>query len=90
MTFEKGRYSFFTDYVAERVSCILNHDSDGYKKIGIPIIDFDGITIDGGGSDFIFNGTMLPIEITASKNVTLKNFSIAVPPLIPKIPTLLI
>lgn len=79
LSFEKGRYNFSPDYAAERVSCILNHDNDGFKKIGLPIIDFDGLTIDGGGSDFVFNGVMLPAEITNSKNVTLKNFSVDYP-----------
>ncbi|MBE6687750.1 MAG: hypothetical protein E7588_00565 [Ruminococcaceae bacterium] len=79
LEFEKGRYNFYPDYAAERVSCILNHDNDGYKKIGIPIIDFDGITIEGNGAELIFHGVMVPIEITNSRDVTVKNLSVDYP-----------
>ena len=79
LEFEKGKYNFFPEYALERVSCISNHDNDGYKKIGIPVIDFDGITIEGNGSDFIFNGIMVPFEITDSKNVIIRNLSIDYP-----------
>lgn len=79
LSFEKGRYTFFPDYALERVSCVSNHDNDGFKKIGIPLIDFDGITVDGNGSEFIFNGIMLPFEITNSTDVTVKNLSIDYP-----------
>jgi len=79
LSFEKGIYNFFPDYALEKVSCISNHDNDGFKKIGIPIIDFDGITVEGNGSEFVFNGIMVPFEITNSKNITLKNLSIDYP-----------
>lgn len=76
LTFEKGCYHFYPDYAFEQVSCISNHDNDGFKKTGIPLLDFDGLTVDGNGSDFIFHGIILPMEIGNCQNTVLRNFSI--------------
>ena len=76
LTFEKGSYHFYPDNAFEQVSCISNHDNDGFKRIALPFFDFDGLTVDGNGSDFIFHGIILPIEIGNCKNTVLQNFSI--------------
>ena len=55
---------------------ISNHDQDNPKHVAIAIDDSDNVTIDGGGADFIFHGTMLPVAVTGSANVSLTNFSI--------------
>ena len=74
--FEPGCYHFYPNYALERVSCISNHDNDGFKKIGIPLIDFDGLTVEGNGAEFIFHHVMVPVEVENCKNITLRNFSI--------------
>ena len=72
----KGRYDFWQDKAFEKEIYIANHADVNPKKIAFLLEGFDGITIDGQGSDFIFHGEMIPFEIIDSKNVSLKNFSI--------------
>lgn len=79
IVFEKGEYHFYPDEGTERESCISNHDNDGLKKVGIQIENVNDVTIDGGGSKFIFHGIMLPFGIENSKNIKLCNFSIDFP-----------
>lgn len=74
--FETGRYDFYPTDAQTREYYISNHDQGQPKKVGICIEDWNDLTIDGGGSDFIFHGQMLPIAIVNSSNITLKNFSI--------------
>jgi len=76
LTFEPGRYDFYPDLAGEYISCISNHDNDGYKKVGLPLIGFDGITVEGNGAAFVFHDIMLPVEISASRNVILRDCSI--------------
>ncbi len=36
----------------------------------------DSLRIDGNGADFIFHGTMLPVAVSGSTHVTLRDFHI--------------
>ena len=74
--FKKDRYDFYPDDAQQREYYVSNHDQNQPKKVGICIEDWNNITIDGGGSDFIFHGQMLPLAVVNSSNVTLRNFSI--------------
>ena len=74
--FKKDRYDFYPADAQQREYYVSNHDQNQPKKVGICIEDWNNITIDGGGSDFIFHGQMLPLAIVNSSNVTLRNFSI--------------
>ena len=76
LSFSPGQYHFYPDYALEKVSCISNHDNDGFKKIGIPLLDFDGLTVDGNGAEFVFHDVMVPLEIGNCKNITIRNLSI--------------
>ncbi len=77
--FEKATYHFYPDRGIERISHVSNHDNDGPKKVGLQIEHASDITIDGGGSRFIFHGIMLPAAVEYASNVKLCNFSIDVP-----------
>ncbi len=77
--FIKGKYDFYPEDSVERYSCILNHNNDGYKRVGVQIENKKDIIIDGNGSDFMFHGTMLPFGIENSCNVKLCNFSVDYP-----------
>ena len=75
LVFPKGRYDFYATYAFEKFLFIGNND-EGLKRIAFPIIGFEGLEIDGQGSQFVFHGFMSPFLIERSKNVSLKNFSI--------------
>lgn len=74
--FKKDRYDFYPADAQQREYYVSNHDQNQPKKVGICIEGWNNLTIDGGGSDFIFHGQMLPLAIVNSSNTTLKNFSI--------------
>jgi len=75
LVFPKGRYDFYPAQAFEKYQFISNND-EGLKRIAFPIIGFEGLEIDGQGSQFVFHGFMSPFLVERSKNVTLKNFSI--------------
>ncbi|MDP4132806.1 MAG: hypothetical protein Q8882_02200 [Bacillota bacterium] len=56
--------------------CTSNHGSNGYKKIGFYIKEMQSFTIDGHGSEFLFDGTLNPFVVDESENITLENFAV--------------
>ena len=74
--FAPGRYDFYPETAAHREYYISNHDQHKDRAVGIAIEDFDGLTIDGCGADFIFHGRMLPVSVVGTEKCTLRNFSI--------------
>ena len=74
--FKKGRYDFHPSDAQKREYYISNHDQDQPKTIGICLEEWDNLSIDGCGSEFIFHGQMLPLAVINSSDVVLKNFSI--------------
>ena len=83
IVFPKGEYHFYADYSEKRelyVSNTLRQNeafNQGYnmKYIGILVEDMENVTIDGGGSQFIFHGNICTFATIRSKNVTFTNFS---------------
>ncbi|WP_226912985.1 right-handed parallel beta-helix repeat-containing protein [Flavicella marina] len=75
LSFPKGDYLFYPENAIESYRAVTNHDNS-LKKMAFPLFDFEGITIEGNNSTFIFHGRLCPIIIDGSKNTTLKNFSI--------------
>lgn len=61
ISFEKGRYDFYPQPKTN-----IAFDIDG----------FDGLTIDGNGSEFIFHGTCRIAVINNCSDITFENFSI--------------
>ncbi len=76
LVFDKGRYDFYSDMAAEDVLCVSNHDIYGIQRIAFLIKDMKNFTVDGGGSEFIFHGSITPFTIKNSENITVKNLSI--------------
>ncbi|RKR84015.1 hypothetical protein BDD43_4233 [Mucilaginibacter gracilis] len=63
--FPKGRFDFYPEV--------------GHKKsnpIGINLFKQHGLTIDGGGSEFIFHGKMQVANVDSSSDIVLRNFSV--------------
>lgn len=75
MIFEKGVYHFYPEKAFEKYAAISNHDN-GLRKTAFPILNLNHIEIDGGSSEFLFHGKIIPIMIENSSNITLKNLSI--------------
>lgn len=74
--FESGKYVFHANDAVSRNIYISNHDQVGERRIAMDIQGFRHLTIDGGGSQFWFEGRLIPIALTHSKGCTLRNFSI--------------
>ena len=74
--FRKGRYDFYPYDALPREYYVSNHDQNQPKFVGICLEQWDNLTLDGKGSEFIFHGQMLPLAVVNSSHVTLKNFSI--------------
>ncbi len=74
--FPKGRYDFWPYKTFEKELYISNHSDVNPKRIAFLIEGFDGITIDGQGSTFIFHDEIIPFEVIDSNKVTIKNVRI--------------
>lgn len=75
IVFEKGRYDFYPDRAQEHYLYVSNND-EGLKRVIFPIIDLDGLVIDGQGANFVFHGGVNPFLVQDSSHITLKNLSI--------------
>jgi hypothetical protein len=75
LCFPKGQYEFYPENATEAYRAVTNHDNS-LKRMAMPFFGFQGLTIDGGGSTFMFHGRISPIIIDGCKKTTLKNFSI--------------
>ena len=73
-----GVLDFYKKHTMQKFYYISNN-TYGVKNIVFPLIGFDGLTVDGGGAELLFHGTVLPFVIDSSKNITLKNFSVDYP-----------
>ncbi|HMP30415.1 MAG TPA: hypothetical protein PKD85_12495, partial [Saprospiraceae bacterium] len=73
--FPKGVYHFYPTFAPEYYCTITNNDN-GLKRTPFPIFDFNDFHIEGGGSDFIFHGKILPFIIERSTDVLVSNLSI--------------
>lgn len=76
IVFPKGHYEFYPEKAVKRTLYISNHEQDNPKTIGLMLDDMENVTIDGGGSEFVFHGRMIPIALIRSSACTLTNFSI--------------
>ena len=75
LIFEKGEYHFFEDGAAEKFFAVSNNDA-GVKKMIFPILNTKGITVDGGGSTFVFHGKVFPFIADGCDGLILKNMTI--------------
>lgn len=75
LVFPTGRYDFKGQFADESYLFVSNND-EGLKRIVFPLVDFDGLIIDGQGSEFIFHGFLNPFLIQNSSDIAFENFSI--------------
>ncbi len=75
LVFSRGTYDFFPTAAKEAYFFISNND-EGLKHIAFLLSGFNGLTIDGGGSEFLFHGYVNPFIIDQCQNIVLENFSI--------------
>ncbi len=75
LVFDKGEYHIFAERASEGVYAMSNHSDAGFKRCCFLLEGFENFTIDGNGSDFIFEEILTPVIISNSKNVTVKGFS---------------
>ena len=74
--FAPGCYDFYPEGAVHREYYISNHDQHKDRAVGIAIENFDGLTLDGQGADFVFHGRMLPMSVVGTEHCTLRHFSI--------------
>jgi len=72
LLFEKGEYHFFEQGCFIGTFAPSNNET-GIKNVVFPLLGVSDITVDGGGSTFIFHENTSPFIIRNSKNVTVKN-----------------
>ena len=72
LVFDKGIYKFLPDYATQRYSYITNH-GNGLKNIIFLLEDFDSVTLEGNGAEFLFHGQVAPFQIRNCKKLTVKN-----------------
>ena len=76
LVFEKGRYDFWPQYANEKDYFISNTNYT-YPRFCVFVVEnAKHLTIDCGGSDFIFHGKLQPFTIDSSENIAIKNVSI--------------
>lgn len=75
LKFEKGTYDFYSDGAYEAYLA-PGCNTSGDKKIVFPLFNLKNVTIDGGGSSFIFHDRIFPFAVCKSENITIKNFSL--------------
>ncbi|MDR1593514.1 MAG: right-handed parallel beta-helix repeat-containing protein [Prevotellaceae bacterium] len=76
LTFPKGRYDFWTHRCIERDYFESNTSDVNPKRLAVLVEHFDGLTIDGNGSDFVFHDRIQPFTVDSSSNIVIKNLTV--------------
>lgn len=76
MKFRRGTYKFRPEDAPQQEYYVSNHDQLPLRKIIFDLAGWHNLTIDGGGSEFVFSGTVIPFALNYCHNVLLKGFSI--------------
>ncbi|WP_282122100.1 alpha-1,3-galactosidase-related protein [Algibacter mikhailovii] len=75
LIFEKGVYSFRSDYALGKFLYITNH-GNGFKKIVFNFSGFNSVEIDGQGSEFMFHGTIAPFVFEDCQKIKVTNLTV--------------
>ena len=75
LVFEKGIYTFKTDYAIGKYMYVTNH-GNGFKKVIFNFEDFNSVEIEGNGSEFIFSGQTMPFDFEDCKKIRVNNLII--------------
>ncbi len=76
IVFPKGRYDFWPQYAVERDYFESNTTANNPKRLAILIENFRGLTVDGGGSTFVFHDRIQPFTVDLSEEIAIRNLSI--------------
>lgn len=80
VSFPEGRYDIYPDKAFKRTLYVSNttgaDTSVAEKSIGILVEGMRNVTIDGGGSQFMFHGKMTTFAAIESENVSFRNYSV--------------
>jgi len=76
LVFPKGRYDFWPQHAVERDYFESNTTDVNPKRLAILVEGFSGLTVDGGGSTFVFHDRMQPFTVDRSSGVTIRDLSI--------------
>jgi|GEM_PF-63551 len=75
LVFKKGIYHFFPEKAYEKYLKISNNDN-GSRRIAFPLIGFNSIRIQGGESEFIFHGSIVPFVVENVNEAHLESFNV--------------
>ncbi|WP_324025363.1 right-handed parallel beta-helix repeat-containing protein [Maribacter sp. BPC-D8] len=75
LVFEKGSYTFLTDYAIGKYLHITNH-GNGFKKIIFNFEGFNSVEIEGNGSEFIFSGQTAPFVFEGCKTIKVNGITL--------------
>ena len=73
--FPRGVYHFHPEFAFGKYHAVTNHDN-GCRYFAFPLVKCRNVEIDGGGSEFIFHGQIIPFLIENSCGITLRNLTI--------------
>jgi hypothetical protein len=76
LLFPRGRYDFWPQHAVEKTYFESNTTDVNPKRLAIFIEGFHGLTVDGGGSAFVFHDRMQPFTVDRSTDVTVRGLSI--------------
>ncbi|MCL5245317.1 right-handed parallel beta-helix repeat-containing protein [Cellulophaga sp. 20_2_10] len=75
LVFEKGDYTFLTDYAVGKYLYVTNH-GNGFKKIIFNFEGFNSVVINGNNSKFIFHGQTAPFVFKGCSKIDVKNVTL--------------
>jgi quercetin dioxygenase-like cupin family protein len=76
LIFPEGRYDFWPQYADEKLYYESNTDVIPLRRCAILLENLTDLTVDCGGSEFIFHDRIQPFTVDHSNTVTIKNVSI--------------
>lgn len=78
LVFSRGTYRFYPGRAASHF-CAVSNNSTGDRQVLFPLVGTHNLTVDGGGSDFLFYGELSPFVCDGASHICLKNFSVDYP-----------
>lgn len=74
--FPRGRYDFWPHQCVEKVYYESNTTVNNPRRCAILMEELNGVTIDCGGSDFVYHDRMQPFTVDRSRDIIIKKVSI--------------
>ncbi len=77
LRFPCGIWHFRPERALEKY-CFISNNDHGLKSVAFPLAGFAHLTIDGGGSEFIFHGRILPFALEYCRSVKIRGLTVDV------------